>query len=60
MSGQSEALRLAEILDQYEATVIDIAEATLELRKLHAENARLKEAVRELSLQIEIMKGEEQ
>ncbi len=50
MTTQPEALRLADALSDYESrTVIDVAEAAAELRRLHSLNQELLEALEKLA-----------
>ena len=46
MSKQPEALRLADDLDQWSHTTLDVHEAAAELRRLHEVNAELLEALK--------------
>jgi hypothetical protein len=48
MSKQPEALRLADDLDQWSHTTLDVHEAAAELRRLHEVNAELLEALKDM------------
>jgi hypothetical protein len=53
MSEQPEALRLADALDVGEISYTGMCQAAAELRRLHAVNAELLEALKEAALAIE-------
>ena len=48
MSKQLEALRLADDLDRWSHTTLDVHEAAAELRRLHEVNAELLEALKDV------------
>jgi hypothetical protein len=50
MNEQPKALRLADDLDQWSHTTLDVHEAAAELRRLHEMNAELLEALEDIEM----------